>query len=336
MYDVRTMQELERAYEAKQQTCQVLIAGQMYEIDFAQMIQYRVNNRSLFRRIKRDYSTAEKRGVAGIRLNQTGSGGQNSRNVQGGPVSSRRRGSPQVGTDNQRGPSSSSLPSNQLDDAAENSGRSDSDDEHNDEDSCSEPGDVEEDEEVEDEDDDDDMDLGEEEDADDSGSDCADECRDGARAPTRRSDRSNSSSNNQTSPPSTPSGSNGSTNCSSSPVDNKKACVHESTTPVEQQQCVDWRKPTSRSPKPPPVSEKKQEETVSSANSGGPVTRSRSRQSATPSPSNAGNGANNVQIGSIHLNSPINNNGSLTCILIGPSLRITIDYNSVTSSDEVL
>src|SRR5687767_14318892 len=64
------MQELEKAFDAKQSSCQLLIAGHMYDIDFAQMIQFRVGNRNLFRRIKRDTSTAEKRGIAGIRLVQ--------------------------------------------------------------------------------------------------------------------------------------------------------------------------------------------------------------------------------------------------------------------------
>jgi hypothetical protein len=64
------MQELERAFEAGQSTCQLLIAGHLYDIDFPQMVQYRVNNRNMARRIKRDAASAsaEKRGIAGIRL----------------------------------------------------------------------------------------------------------------------------------------------------------------------------------------------------------------------------------------------------------------------------
>lgn len=67
-YDERTMQDLEKAYESKQSKAQLLIVGQLYEIDFDEMIQYRANNPNLFRRIKRDVATAESRGVAGLRL----------------------------------------------------------------------------------------------------------------------------------------------------------------------------------------------------------------------------------------------------------------------------
>jgi len=67
-YDERTMQDLEKAFESSQSKSQLLIVGQLYEIDFDEMIQYRVNNRNLFRRIKRDVASAESRGVAGLRL----------------------------------------------------------------------------------------------------------------------------------------------------------------------------------------------------------------------------------------------------------------------------
>jgi len=73
MYDERTMQELERNFNSSQPSCQLLIAGHLYDIDFRNMLQRRVNNSNLFRRIKRDLASAEKRGIAGIRLNSSGS-----------------------------------------------------------------------------------------------------------------------------------------------------------------------------------------------------------------------------------------------------------------------
>lgn len=64
------MQELDKVYESGVTTFQLLIAGHLYEIDFENMVQYRFNNRNMSRRMNRDAAESEKRGVAGIRLDQ--------------------------------------------------------------------------------------------------------------------------------------------------------------------------------------------------------------------------------------------------------------------------
>ena len=48
--------------------CELLIAGSLYIIDFEHMLQYRRNDPSRRRRIKRDQATGPKKGVAGLRL----------------------------------------------------------------------------------------------------------------------------------------------------------------------------------------------------------------------------------------------------------------------------
>lgn len=227
-YDERTMQDLERAFSSSQSTCQLLLAGHLYVVDFNQMIQYRLNNRNVSRRIRRGINL-EKRGVAGIRISgsNTGAGSSGGTNSpppgqSSGPSTRRRRGNSTPGgsqsssasghvhtpaavssdggaaTESQAShPSTTSSPPIQNDQRV-----SDSDDEsEEDEDYDSDYSDA-----------DDDMELGEEEEAligeDSDERETEDEedyeARDGARAPTRRSDRSNSS-NNQTPPP--PSGS---------------------------------------------------------------------------------------------------------------------------------
>ncbi|CAL8100816.1 unnamed protein product [Orchesella dallaii] len=245
-YDERTMQELEKAYSSKLLTCQLLLAGHIYVVDFTQMIQYRSNNRNVSRRIKRGIN-CEKRGVAGIRIagNNSGDGSNGGTNngsppppPSSGTSGRRRRGntsapanaqtthapgnlqasgvssrSPVLPNPNGGNPSGSS--------SRENDGlASDSDDESVDED---EDYDSDYSEDV---DADDDMELGEEEealigdDSEDTEDDDEYDTRDGARAPTRRSDRSNSS-NNQTPPP--PSGAgpaNGSSSRTYSPNSN--------------------------------------------------------------------------------------------------------------------
>lgn len=175
-----------------------LIAGHLYEMDFAQMIQYRLNNRSLFRRMKRDIPSAEKRGIAGIKMNQ-GRGGDASSDTADGSVpttdtSRRGRGGGRNGP-NQRsgsqGQNDSSRPNTAIGNNVIVHSGSDSDNEPNgdEETGSDDPDDLEEEE---------DMDLGEEEELGESvdeEEEAEDELRDGARAPTRRSDRSNSSTN---------------------------------------------------------------------------------------------------------------------------------------------
>lgn len=70
-YDERTSVELESAYKRSQRVCELLIAGFLYMIDFDQMLQYRKSDPTRRRRIKRDLATIPKKGVAGLRLEQS-------------------------------------------------------------------------------------------------------------------------------------------------------------------------------------------------------------------------------------------------------------------------
>uniref|UniRef100_T1KC70 E3 ubiquitin-protein ligase n=2 Tax=Tetranychus urticae TaxID=32264 RepID=T1KC70_TETUR len=68
LYDPRTSADLEEAYKLGQPTCQLLIAGHLYYIDFNRMIQYRSAEPRKRRKIKRDArrSTVTK-GIAGLK-----------------------------------------------------------------------------------------------------------------------------------------------------------------------------------------------------------------------------------------------------------------------------
>ena len=68
LYDERTSQEIETAWSAEEQRCELLIAGFLYIIDFEHMLQYRRNDPSRRRRIKRDQASGPKKGVAGLRM----------------------------------------------------------------------------------------------------------------------------------------------------------------------------------------------------------------------------------------------------------------------------
>lgn len=67
-YDEKTSSEVEKAFKSGKRSCQLLIAGFLYSIDFESMFQMRRNEPGRMRRIKRDKPDAEKKGVAGIRL----------------------------------------------------------------------------------------------------------------------------------------------------------------------------------------------------------------------------------------------------------------------------
>ena len=67
-YDERTCNELENAYKGGQRSCELLIAGTLYVANFDGMVQLQKNDRSRWRRIKRDLSTVPKKGVAGLRI----------------------------------------------------------------------------------------------------------------------------------------------------------------------------------------------------------------------------------------------------------------------------
>jgi len=71
LYDERTSQEIEVAWSNQEQRCELLIAGFLYIIDFEHMLQYRRNDPSRRRRIKRDQVSGPKKGVAGLRLETT-------------------------------------------------------------------------------------------------------------------------------------------------------------------------------------------------------------------------------------------------------------------------
>ncbi|XP_053209521.1 E3 ubiquitin-protein ligase RNF146-like [Panonychus citri] len=68
LYDPRTSSDLEEAFKLGQPTCQLLIAGHLYYIDFIRMVQYRSAEPKKRRRIKRDaiQSTITK-GIAGLK-----------------------------------------------------------------------------------------------------------------------------------------------------------------------------------------------------------------------------------------------------------------------------
>ena len=67
-YDERASSTLDEFFKMQEQSCELIIAGFTYVVDFEKMIQYRKNNRSRFRCIKRDVSCAERKGVAGLKL----------------------------------------------------------------------------------------------------------------------------------------------------------------------------------------------------------------------------------------------------------------------------
>ena len=68
LYDERTSLEMEKCYKRGDNSCELLIAGFLYIIDFEHMLQYRRNDPSRRRRIKRDLASAPKKGVAGLRM----------------------------------------------------------------------------------------------------------------------------------------------------------------------------------------------------------------------------------------------------------------------------
>jgi len=70
VYDERTSQEIETHFKNDKKRCELLIAGFLYIIDFEHMLQYRRNDPSRRRKIKRDVSSRPKKGVAGLRIEQ--------------------------------------------------------------------------------------------------------------------------------------------------------------------------------------------------------------------------------------------------------------------------
>ena len=74
-YDERTSAEIEAFYVDDKRTCDLLIAGFLYTVNFEQMVQYRRNDPIRRRRIRRDLvSSVPRKGIAGIRKLQVGGG----------------------------------------------------------------------------------------------------------------------------------------------------------------------------------------------------------------------------------------------------------------------
>jgi E3 ubiquitin-protein ligase RNF146 len=67
MYDERTSMELEEMFKLGESSCEMLICGTLYVIDFKHSQQYRKDEPTKSRRIKRDLKTAKKKGIAGLR-----------------------------------------------------------------------------------------------------------------------------------------------------------------------------------------------------------------------------------------------------------------------------
>ncbi|XP_039260071.2 E3 ubiquitin-protein ligase rnf146-like [Styela clava] len=65
-YDIRTSADIEDAYNRKDKSIDILIAGAIYVIDLEEMVQYRRDMNSRKRKIKRDIVDAQKKGVAGM------------------------------------------------------------------------------------------------------------------------------------------------------------------------------------------------------------------------------------------------------------------------------
>lgn len=70
-YDDRSSTEIEEAFKNKLPSLQIVIAGNLYEIDLVNMQQYQVNRASRKRDIKRDNRAVNKKGVAGMATGQT-------------------------------------------------------------------------------------------------------------------------------------------------------------------------------------------------------------------------------------------------------------------------
>jgi WWE domain. len=59
--------DLEELYKLGESSCEILICGSLYVIDFTNSQQYRKYDPSKKRRIKRDLTYSENKGIAGLR-----------------------------------------------------------------------------------------------------------------------------------------------------------------------------------------------------------------------------------------------------------------------------
>ncbi|GLH03589.1 uncharacterized protein GBIM_09463 [Gryllus bimaculatus] len=66
-FEERTSSDIEDIYQLGASTCEILICGELYNIDFKESVQYRKSDYKKKRRIKRDLKTAQCKGVAGLR-----------------------------------------------------------------------------------------------------------------------------------------------------------------------------------------------------------------------------------------------------------------------------
>uniref|UniRef100_A0A336LVY8 E3 ubiquitin-protein ligase n=1 Tax=Culicoides sonorensis TaxID=179676 RepID=A0A336LVY8_CULSO len=66
-YDYRTTVDLEEAFMKKEKKIKILIAGNLYCIDFTSLQQHRLNDNTKSRRVKRDIKERPKKGIGGIR-----------------------------------------------------------------------------------------------------------------------------------------------------------------------------------------------------------------------------------------------------------------------------
>lgn len=80
-YDARTSLDLEAHHKKGDRSCELLIAGFVYVIDFENMVQYRQSDRTKKRRIKRDLvNIPGKKGIAGLKIGiPPNSGSENDR-----------------------------------------------------------------------------------------------------------------------------------------------------------------------------------------------------------------------------------------------------------------
>ena len=66
-YDERASKLIEEAFKSEVRSCEILVAGFSYVIDFENMVQYRKSNPIRCRRVKRDRANVERKGVAGLK-----------------------------------------------------------------------------------------------------------------------------------------------------------------------------------------------------------------------------------------------------------------------------
>lgn len=66
LYDELTSQEIEANYTNGMASCEVMISGFVYVIDFVTMKQYRKDEPSVQRDIKRDHNLNDTKGIAGL------------------------------------------------------------------------------------------------------------------------------------------------------------------------------------------------------------------------------------------------------------------------------